>query len=69
MITCFCDNCGKQTVNNGLLTTKINGFAVDLCYECHSNYASELEAAQNKVDKEFMSNMKHPPFAFKYSCM
>lgn len=69
MITCFCDNCGKQTRQNDLSTTRINDFEVDLCYECYSHYASEIVEARKKVDEEFMSNMKHRPLAFKYKCM
>ena len=69
MTTYCCDNCGKQVTVGNLLKLKINRLDVELCYECNANYISKLEAASNKVDEEFMSNMKHQPFAFKFNCM
>lgn len=68
MKTCFCDSCGKHTAESGLLIAKINGYTVDLCHECHGQFIAEIEEAQKKVEVEFMSNMKHQPFAFKYHC-
>lgn len=64
----YCDCCGKQTAETGLMDTKINGYTVDLCYKCHSHFAHEIEHAKKKVEVEFMSNMKHQPLAFKYCC-